>query len=352
MGDWLDGPCITVNGRFLGARPTGLHRVGRGLLQAARRRGLPLEVLAPAGTRDQLVDRLTPALPSRVGAHLWEQVSLPALAGRRPVLSLTNTGPLAARVGVVMLADLSPLVEPSWYRAAGRAYMRLAVAAARRARLVLVMCEQVGREVVDAGIAGRGRVRVVRPAVDDRFRPAPAESVQRVRRHYGLEEPFLLHVGSGDPRKDAATAVAAHLRLVTSLPHRLVLVGGTHRNLASPAHHDAPTVVWAGHVDDDELVALLTGAAALVYPTRYEGFGLPPLEAQACGTPAICSDIPVLHENTEGRARFVQPGDVGAWAAAMQEALRGTLAPQEPPRWTWDDAAAQLEDALADAGCL
>jgi glycosyltransferase involved in cell wall biosynthesis len=119
-----------------------------------------------------------------------------------------------------------------------------------------------------------------------------------------------------------------------------------HRNFAPVVVPDLDTVIRLGYVTDDDLRALLSGAAALVYPSRYEGFGTPPLEAWSCGTPAIVSDIPVLRESTEGRAIYVAPGDVNAWAAAILAALHGDLEPPAPSPRTWADAGTELIEAM------
>jgi glycosyltransferase involved in cell wall biosynthesis len=153
-------------------------------------------------------------------------------------------------------------------------------------------------------------------------------------------------VGWVDPRKDVATAVAAHERTVGDHPHDLVLVGSGHPTFASVAQPRGDRIKFLGHAGDDDLVALLTGAKVLLYPSRYEGFGLPPLEAMACGTPAVVSDIPVLRESTAGAARLVAPGDVAGWAAALLEGLRGTLTRPSPPQRTWRSVGAELAAVL------
>jgi glycosyltransferase involved in cell wall biosynthesis len=142
------------------------------------------------------------------------------------------------------------------------------------------------------------------------------------------------------------TAIAAHLEVIDTHPHDLVLVGRKHPTFSTVNVPAAATIRPLGYVPDDDLAALLTGATALVFPSHYEGFGLPPLEAMACGTPALVSDLPVLRESTWGRAIYVPPGDVGAWTTA----LRGVLAERpdvpELPAWSAGDMAAQLAAAL------
>lgn len=338
---------MIVNGRFLRARPTGLHRVARQLLSAAQDAGLATEVLVPAGTTDPLADRSLPAVPGRAGQHAWEQVELPLAAGRRPVLSLANTAPVWARRGVVTVHDLATRVGPQWFRPELRLYGRLAVAAARRARLVLTVSQHMAGELAGVGIPSE-RIRVVRNAVGPEFRPAPEQAIEELRGRLGLRLPYVVVVGWADPRKDVATAAAAHRAVEGAVPHELVLVGGTHRNFAPVDEPLGGSIRRLGYLPDDDLPILLSGAAALLYPSRYEGFGLPPAEALACGTPALVTDLPVLREATGGSATYLPAGDGEAWAGALRAALEGAIRPGPPPRWTWREAGAELARLLGE----
>lgn len=316
---------VVVNGRFLAGRVTGLHRTARSLLTAALEQGLDGEVLEPG----------------RVPGHLWEQVVLPARAGNRVALSLTNTSPVAARRSVVIVHDLAPLVGPHWFRPSMAVYGRAVLAGARRAETVVTDSQQVAAELDAAGV--RAPIHVVRPAVDPSFAPPGAADVEATLRRFELDElPFVLLVGWADPRKDAVTAVLAHRLAATRRPHRLVLVGHPHPNFAPVRLPDGDSTRVLDYVADADLRALLAGAAALVHTSRYEGFGLPPLEAWTCGTPAIVADVPAVRESTEGRATYVPPGDVTAVADAIVAALGGDLPVPTPPSWTWADAARQL----------
>jgi len=295
---------VVGNGRFLRSRPSGMHRVGRELLDASRRLGLDCEVLAPPGVDDPRVDRHVPAPPGKGGDLLWEQVSLPWAARGRTVLSLANTAPVRGARNAVLVHDLAPLVGPQWFGRAGRAYARLVVSAARRAPLVLTVSETVAGELAGVGVR-RDRLVVVRNAVGAQFRPASAEDVEAVRSVHGLDQPYLLMVGWADPRKDVATAVRAHLQAHREEPHELVVIGQQHSSFAVADVPTAPSVRYLGYAEESQLVPLLTGASALVYPSLYEGFGLPPLEALACGARVIASGIDAHREVLGGHVRSV-----------------------------------------------
>lgn len=337
-------PPVVVNGRFLRGTPTGLHRVGRSLFDAMRDDGFVATVAAPPGVTDPRVDTVWPAPPGMLGDHLWEQAVLPAKARDQVVLSLANTAPVAARRGVVLVHDLAPIAGPQWFANRMRVYARLVLAAARRAEAVLTVSAQVADELRAHGVTAP--LTVVHNAVDDDVRPVSAAAVEETLSRLSLRPPYVLFVGWADPRKDVATAVAAHRLAARHTPHRLVLTGHAHRNFARVVVPDLDTVVRPGFVADADLRALLTGAAALLYPSRYEGFGTPPLEAWACGTPALVSDIPVLRESTEGRAVYIPPGDVPAWADAIAASVRGEVSAPAPSTRTWRDAANEAISVL------
>jgi glycosyltransferase involved in cell wall biosynthesis len=337
---------LVVNGRFLRSpRPTGMHRVARALVDHALARGLAAEVLAPPGVEDPRVDRTVWAPRGRFGDHVWEQVSLPLAARGRPVLSLLNTAPVAAASAATMVHDLGFKVRPQWYSAGVRLYGSVVLAAARRARVVIVPSNVIAGELAEIGLAP-GRVAVVRPAADGRWRPQPQAAIEAVRRRFALERPYCLIVGWQHPRKDVGTVIEAHRRVVRDVPHDLVLAGTGSPTFGEVRLPDEPSLRVLGYPSDGELVALMSGAAAFAFPSLYEGFGIPVVEALRCGTPTLASDLPVLREASGGAAHFVACGDVEAWAAAIRSALDGEIPAQAPPSWSWDDAAGALLSAL------
>jgi glycosyltransferase involved in cell wall biosynthesis len=337
---------MVVNGRFLRVRPTGMHRAARTLLLALADAGFPYEVWAPAGVEDPLITRTVRGLPAgRVADHVWEQGALAAAAVRRPLLNPINTAPFAHPKSLLWTHDLGPLVGPEWFQGA-RAYGMAMLGSVRRARFVFVPSDAVKQEVVDRGVRA-DRVAVLRSPVDPVFGPVPDEVVAEVRRRHGLDHrPYLLHLGWADPRKNISTVATAHLRLVGDVPHDLVLAGREHPIFAPVDLPAAGSIKHLGYLRDGDLPALMAGAAAFVFPSLYEGFGLPPIEAMACGTPALVSDLPVLRESTWGLATFVPARDVDAWAEAIREALRSEDRAPALPRWTAADLADQFVRAL------
>ena len=239
---------------------------------------------------------------------------------------------------VVTLHDVVPLKRRSEYLRTGIRFRMRYLAVERSARLI-VPTSVVAREAIEHLRVDPARVVVIHEA------PAPAlhrrddGEIAAARERYGLPDEYLLWVGglqTPDPRK----RIAALARTPRALP--LVLVGAT-----KPWAHELPDVTLTGHVSDDELAAIYTGARALVFPSDDEGFGLPTVEALACGTPVVASDIPVLREVLGERATYVDAGDLEGLLAAAAAAERPAPA---PPAWTWADAARATWRVYSEAG--
>ena len=229
---------------------------------------------------------------------------------------------------VVTVHDLVHQKRPGEHLRAGlRGGMR-GLALARATRLIVpTHAVAVDAEVV-LGVSA-DRIDVIAEAVASAFSPRPAGEVAAVRERYDVPEDYLLwvgHLGHPDPHRRIHALVDAPRELP------LVLVGAEGQWA-----RELPGVILTGEVEDDELAALYTGAHALVLPSAEEGFGLPAVEALACGTPVVAADGPALREVLDHRATFVEPGDVDALVTAAHAARRPAPA---PPPWTWDDAAA------------
>jgi glycosyltransferase involved in cell wall biosynthesis len=240
---------------------------------------------------------------------------------------------------VVTLHDLVPLKRRGEYLRSGLRF-KLRYLAVQRAVRVIVPTNAVADDAVGVLEIPSERVTVIAEAPDPMFSPRPVEEVKAVRERYGLPSRYLLWVGglrTPDPRK----RVAALARVPRTMP--LVLVGPSGRWA-----RELDDVTLTGTVSDDELAAIYTGAHALVFPSDDEGFGLPPVEALACGTPVAATEVPALREVLDGRAEFVPVDDLNALIAAAEAARRPAPA---PPPWTWRDAAEATWDVYTDAAC-
>jgi glycosyltransferase involved in cell wall biosynthesis len=205
---------------------------------------------------------------------------------------------------------------------------RLRQLAVQRAVRVIVPTHALAQDALERLALERKRVVVIPEAADAVFYPRPEHEIAAARARFGLPERYLLWVGSlmhPDPTKHVAELAAT----ARELP--LVLVGP-----ARPWAHELPGVTLTGQVSDDELAAIYSAAHALVLPSEDEGFGMPAVEALACGTPVVACELPALREVLDERITFVACGDIPALIDCAQRARRP--APR-PPVWSWQDAA-------------
>lgn len=219
---------------------------------------------------------------------------------------------------------------------------RLRQLAVQRSMRVIVPTEALARDAVAELGLERARVVVIPEAPDRVMYPRQAHEIAEARERLKLPERYLVWVGDlehPDPTKRVAELAAT--------PHELplVLVGST-----SAWAHELPDVTLTGHVCDADLAAIYSGAHALVLVSEDEGFGLPAVEALACGTPVVACEVPALREVLGERATFVGAGDLSGLICAAQAPQRPAPA---PPPWTWEDAAHATwqvyEHALAHA---
>ncbi|MDX1983264.1 MAG: glycosyltransferase family 1 protein [Bryobacteraceae bacterium] len=309
------------------------------------------EAALPDRVRTQAVSR-NPLI--RLG---WQMTSL--LRRQRPSLvHVQYTAPVACPVPVVVsVHDVSFLEHPEFFSRA-RAYQlkhtvkRTIDGAAR----ILTPSEFSRNEIERYYPAARGRTAVVFNAVSGDFRPVNREQARnRIRARFGITSPFLLNVGDLQPRKNQVGLIHAFeelLRNHPALPHRLVLVGQNkwEAPLVKQAAEKSPAasrIHFTGYVTDDELRLLYNACAAFVFPSFYEGFGIPILEAMACGCPVACSNTSAMPEVADGAAIFFDPRSVAEMTRAMQDlvldaelcARLGRLGQNRASQFSWDGAA-------------
>jgi len=271
---------------------------------------------------------------------LWEQVALP-IEARRDGLRLVHApfcvGPLSGSCPlVVSIHDLSFYRYPELCQPANRRYLQQATRlSAQRARLVLASSASTRDDVVEILKVPHERVAVVHLGVDDTLRPVTdRQRLTAFRESHGLPEHMILYLGTLEPRKNLPTLLGAYARLCgqPGFAHRLVIAGGKgwyydEVEAAVQRYGLADRVLFPGYVADAELPLWYSAADLFVYPSLYEGFGLPPLEALACGTPVVTSSVSSLPEVVGDAALTVPPLDEGGLATAMERLLNdGELA--------------------------
>lgn len=281
---------------------------------------------------------------------LWEQAVQPFALQKEGVdllHALAFVVPLLSPCpSVVTIYDLSFLLYPEGFKRAKRFYLSLFTRlSARRARRIIAISENTKRDVVRLLGVSPDKVDVVYCGIDEAFRPLAKDQVASFRAKRGLPERFILFVGTIEPRKNITTLIEAFANLHTCEPANLKLVIGGAKGwfyqdvfarVEELGLEDA--VIFPGYIPASELPWWYNAAELFVYPSLYEGFGLPPLEAMACGTPVIVANTSSLPEVVGEAGLTVDPLDVEGLAVAIRRVLDDETLWQEMREQGWQRA--------------
>ena len=333
---------IAIDGIPLAESKTGIghytFELARGLAALAPEHDfelvahVPIQTLAEGATDVHLPANLRP-VHARVNAlsRRWWTIGLPLYVQQNGITLFHGTNykiPLWNRCRtIVTIHDLSLLLHSHTHEEelVRRARLRLP-ATARMASKIITDSESVKGEICEHLKVRPEKIAVVPLAPRRAFRPVGREASAEARRRLGVEDDFLLFVGTVEPRKNLLTLVRAFKELAhrTALRPQLVIAGRkgwlTEELFALIEQSDlSARILFTGYISDEDLAALYSSCRVCVYPSLYEGFGLPPLEAMSCGAPVITSRIPVIMETVGEAARLVEPTNVSELAACIAE---------------------------------
>lgn len=376
MAETAPRPTVAVDLRALVPAATGIGVYTRSTLAAAAGRFRYLGLAhRPVHHRAELtalgveLDDRRSRLPLGVA---WQQIELPRELARRhrrgeadllwsPLNTLPATCPVPA---VLTVQDLTALLFPETHTLKVRwsIYPFFARSLAR-ARRIVTLSQATADDLAFHFPEHAGRIRVTGAGVDPVFTPAGTEEVAAIRAELGASAGYLLYVGTLEPRKNVATLISAWSALKADDEHfpPLVLAGdaGWHnRHLRRRIEALAPHgLTHLGRVDRQTLVRLYQGALGFVFPSLYEGFGLPPLEAMACGVPVVVTRTSSLPEVVGDAGVIVEPSSVRSLAEALGSLVKNPSRATElaergrerSRRFTWEQAAAALEAVFAEA---
>ncbi len=347
---------IVINARFLSQEIRGVQRFAEQLCLELSKLRSDLLFVAPHDVH--LRDSATQLNVRRIGrnrGHLWEQLDLPlwlARNGRPPLVSLCNTAPLAYANQIATHHDITYVRHPESYSPLFRRfYQTMTPLLLRRIRALITVSEFSRREIAQHYGYPADNICVVPNAVAPRFRPFSASDCQ------GAAKPYLLAVSSPNAHKNFERMVAAFLSLEGFDDTELRIVGGSHSvfSAGNCLVNGNQRIRMLGRLSDEELVEEYQGARAFVFPSLYEGFGIPPLEAQACGCPVIAARAASIPEVLGESALYFDPLDVRSMALAMSRVLQDAslrndlrvLGRGNVARYSWE-ASARTVSRLID----
>jgi glycosyltransferase involved in cell wall biosynthesis len=345
-----------VNARFVTRPLTGVQRYSYEV-SLRLRNGTFVAPRPPLKEYGGLQDRVIVA-GGRLNGHPWEQIALPwAVPQGSALFSPAGCGPVAHNNHVLTIHDLGPLDTPECYsRGFTLWYSQLVPALAKKARTIVTVSEYCRQRIVESLRVPANKVIVGGEAASSLFfRRAPAD-VQRIKDRFKIRTPYFLAVGAISPRKNLTRLLAAWSRVTADMDGAsLVIVGKDRLRFSASSIMDAlpEGAVHLTCVDDDELACLYSGASGLLYPSLYEGFGLPILEAMVSGCPVLTSNCTAMPEVAGDAAVLVDPLSVESIAHGIRLLARECTARsliQKGYRcsqgFSWERTAQIVENAI------
>lgn len=311
---------IYINGRFLTQRTTGVQRYAREVTNAIdqlisddRARYLSqyrFDIVLPSDSKEiPTYSNISVQIKGFSRGHLWEQMELPRYTQDGLLLNLCNMAPLFHRNQAVVVHDAAVFAHSEAYEFVFRKwYQFLLPRIIRRARTVITVSEFSQQELIEYCRTDRDNINVVYEGIDHMYAIIQDE---RILDRYELKEDnFILVVSSSNPQKNFPRLISA-LERIKEKGYSVIIAGGRRDNVFhSEELINIPGVHYAGYVSDNELKALYSAASLFVHPSLYEGFGLTPLEAMACGCPVLVSNSAALPEICGDAAMYFNPYDV------------------------------------------
>ncbi len=353
-----------INGRFLTQRVTGVQRYAYEIVSALDEiladqtelaQKVEFRLIAPPGAkRDLTLSRVQFQQTKSGSGHRWDQSIFPFYSGSG-VLSLGNFGPLLVGKQILCIHDANTFIEPESYSRAFRlAYCNLLPLMGKRATRVATVSQFSADMLVRYGVCTPDKIFIAPNGHEHVLRWDARRSKNTLLRT--LTRPYVLLLGSRAKHKNVEV-VLGQARRLDAAGIDIVVVGG-EANIFSVDEPRAAlsNVHYAGYVDDDDLAAFYEGALCLVFPSKTEGFGIPPLEAMVKGCPVICSNIAVLVEVGGDSAIYVNPDDANGWINAIVDLstnveLRSSMVDKGSKRvalFSWKRSAAIYINEILD----
>ncbi|WP_189068109.1 glycosyltransferase family 4 protein [Deinococcus radiotolerans] len=302
---------IEINGRFMTQKMTGVQRYAYEIVSRFERQSYKL--LYPKNATLQTDYQGVAGIGVGFGSgYLWEQVSLPVTSANKKVLwSPCNMGPVMSRNQIVTIHDVFSIENPEWVSSNfHRWYKFILPILAQRSRKIITVSEYSKMRIIETLKIDESKIKVLGNGVSENFYRRDSEEIKRVRIKYNLEKDYILTLSSIEKRKNLSRILEAWASIKNE-KYQMVVAGGLGSKKVFGESIDlGDTAKFIGYVEEADLPALYSGASAFIYAPLAEGFGIPPLEAAACGTRVITSNNTGILEHAQEYACLVDPYDV------------------------------------------
>jgi len=296
---------IYINARFLTQKIAGVQRFAIELSRRLKKLNPEIKFVCPPDIYHQtLADELEVIVVGKLNSHLWEQIELPIFLktkGSPLLVNLCSTAPLFYKNQIVSIHDAIFCRHPEWFsKMFAKWYNFLLPKNAKNSKKIITVSNHAKQDLHDCLNIQLDKFEVVYNSVDEKFKDLTVTETNKQK--------YILSVSSLDPRKNFDNLIKAYLSLENT-EYDLVIVGAESKSF--PKHQLFETISnnnkikFTGYVNDDELIKYYKEASLFIYPSLYEGFGIPPLEAMACGTPVIASNNSSIPEVCDNAAVYV-----------------------------------------------
>lgn len=353
---------IVINARFLTQRTTGVHRFAIEISKYLKKEFPEAVFLAPPQIIDAALGELLDVHTfGRSKGQIWEQFELPYYLRRQGkpfLLNLCNTAPMLYKNKMVTIHDLAFMEEPEWFVKKFRYYYNFLIPRiAHQSKKVITVSDFSRSQLISKLQIAPEEVKVIYNAVSKRFHPTSKKEKDAIENPHGK---YILSVSSLDPRKNFKRLVLAYNQLQPK-DTKLLIVGSESKLFTDTQLKEViqsnPSIVLTGYVSDQELVRLYQLAEVFVYPSLFEGFGIPPLEAMACGCPTIVSNTSSLPEVCGDASLYCDPYQPESIALAIQKILNNDILREEliqkgfkqVQNYDWERSTKQLAQIIRDS---
>ena len=346
---------FVVNGRFLTQKATGVHRYAFEICNELHEMGVDFHVAIPQEINPDYKFEFRTVRCGSLKTHLWEQISLPKYLksiGKPLLISFSGSGPLNYDNQIMTIHDVSHERYPEWFsKNYYRFYHFMMPRIGRKAHAVLTVSEFSKKEIVDTLNIDPEKIFVIPSNVPFHTKPSE-EDILNYQKDENVEK-YILTVSSMDPRKNFVRLVEAFGQ-IEDKSIKLYIIGMQFKAFNTPDLQKliGDNIVLPGYIDDEALQKMYQNALFSIYPSLYEGFGLPPLESMTYGCPVIASDIPALKEVSGDAVLYADPYSIEDLAEKMNllakdESLRRKLVArglEQIKKYSWDMSAKMVLD--------